>query len=115
VRVPYDTFENNDKYYKVFVDHLWPRGISKSEAIWNEWIKEIAPGVELRKWFDHKPENWNEFKSRYKIELSQKPDLMYRIRDIEKRYGTIVLLFAARDQEHNNAKIIKEYLMDNKL
>ena len=84
-------YENNDKYYKVFVDRLWPRGISKSEAIWNE------------------------FKSRYKIELSQKPDLMYRIRDIEKRYGTIVLLFAARDQEHNNAKIIKEYLMDNKL
>lgn len=106
-------YEDNDKYYKVFVDRLWPRGISKSEAIWNEWIKEIAPGKELRKWFGHKPENWNEFKNKYKIELTQKPNETNRIKDIEKRYGTVVLLYASRDQEHNNANIIKEYLSEN--
>jgi uncharacterized protein YeaO (DUF488 family) len=108
-------YKENDSYYKIFVDRLWPRGISKSEVIWNEWIKDIAPSMELRKWFGHKPENWNEFKSRYKIELSQKPDLTYRIRDFEKMYGPVVLLYAAKDQEHNNANIIKEYLVENNL
>ncbi len=67
-------YEEKNEYYKVFVDRLWPRGISKSEAIWNEWIKEISPSMELRKWFGHKPENWDEFKNRYKIELSQKTE-----------------------------------------
>lgn len=108
-------YNEKDEFYKVFVDRLWPRGISKGEAIWDEWIKEIAPSNELRKWFGHKPENWNEFKNRYTIELINKPVETQKIRDIEKIYGDVVLLYAAKDLVHNQANIISEYLTKNKV
>lgn len=106
-------FRQRDDFYPVLVDRLWPRGVSRNDVIWKEWVKEIAPSVELRKWFGHKPENWKEFKIRYKIELAQKPAETKRIQDFEKKYGTVVLLYAAKDPVHNHANVIREFLMEN--
>lgn len=106
-------YANKNNFYKIFVDRLWPRGISRDKAPWNEWIRDIAPGNELRKWFGHRPERWTEFREKYLTELSHKQSELQRIKNLEKVHGTIVLLYAARDTEHNNAIIIREILMKN--
>ncbi len=94
---------------RVLVDRLWPRGISKDEARIDEWLKEIAPSDELRKWFGHDPARWEEFRKRYRQELAAKAELMDELR---KLAGTrkMTLLFAAKDEEHNNAVVLKELL-----
>ena len=94
---------------RVLVDRLWPRGVSKDEARIDEWLKEIAPSDELRKWFDHDPEKWAEFRKRYREELRPHGELMDRLR-AEARQGTVTLLFAAKDVEHNNAVVLKELI-----
>jgi uncharacterized protein YeaO (DUF488 family) len=94
---------------RILVDRLWPRGIKKDEARIDEWMKEIAPGDELRKWFGHNPEKWEEFRKRYKAELRDKKELLDKIRSQAEK-GTVTLLFAARDVEHNNAVVLKEVL-----
>lgn len=99
--------------YAVFVDRLWPRGLSKKDAFWDEWLKEISPTPALRKWFGHDPQKWDEFKFRYTQELEQKPDEINHIRQLEKKYDVVVLLYAARDKTHNHAAIIKEFLEQN--
>ncbi len=106
-------YDDEDEYYKIFVDRLWPRGISKSRANWNEWLKEIAPSSELRKWFAHEAEKWPEFKKRYKTELESRTEELKRIKELEKDHETVVLLYAAKDSLHNNAIVIKEYLTTN--
>lgn len=107
-------YSEKNNYFKVLVDRLWPRGISKDKAIWDEWVKEIAPGNELRKWFGHQPERWSEFKKKYLVELSHKQEELQRLRSLEKMHGTIVLLYAAKDTEHNHAIIIRDILIKNK-
>lgn len=97
--------------YRVLVDRLWPRGVSKEEARLDEWMKEIAPSTELRKWFDHEDSRYDEFKSRYKEELSAKDELVKQlIQKAEKQ--PVTLLYAARDKAHNQAVVLKEYLQD---
>lgn len=94
---------------RVLVDRLWPRGISKEAAAIDAWLKEIAPSDELRTWFGHDPARWEEFRSRYLAELERHADLMAELRT-ETQRGTVTLLFAAKDTEHNNATVLKELL-----
>jgi uncharacterized protein YeaO (DUF488 family) len=94
---------------RILVDRLWPRGIKKEKAKIDEWLKDIAPSDELRKWFSHDPAKWSEFKKRYINELKRKSELIERLRS-EAKEGTITLLFAARDIEHDNAAVLKELI-----
>jgi uncharacterized protein YeaO (DUF488 family) len=94
---------------RILVDRLWPRGIRKDEAKIDEWLKDIAPSNELRKWFSHDPSKWQEFKKRYEKELKDKSLILKRIRN-EVKTGTITLLYAAKDEEYNNALVLKEIL-----
>lgn len=104
----YESPSENDGY-RVLVDRLWPRGVSKEEARLDDWAKDIAPSDELRQWFDHDPNKFEEFKKRYKKELqdsSDKVDLLAE-KSTEKK---VTLLYGAKDQEHNQAVILKEVL-----
>jgi len=95
--------------YRVLVDRLWPRGISKASLNADEWMKEIAPSNELRKRFGHHEGNWDEFQELYFKELDNCPDLIEQL--IQKsRVGNLTLLYAAKDEEHNNAIALKNYL-----
>ena len=95
--------------YRMLVDRLWPRGLKKSEARIDEWLREIAPSTALRKWFNHDPDKWKEFKKKYSAELDDHREQVEKLaREARKR--TITLLFSARDTEHNNAVALKEYI-----
>lgn len=94
---------------RILIDRLWPRGLKKDEATIDEWLREIAPSNDLRKWFSHDPSKWREFKRRYASELRDKAGLVKELRR-EMKNGTITLLFSARDEEHNNAAALKEFL-----
>lgn len=104
----YENVESSDGY-RVLVDRLWPRGIKKSDAVLDEWAKDLAPNRELRKWYGHDPEKWAEFEQRYWKELAENKD---RIADLISRtkHDTITLLFAAKDIDHNNAKVLKQFI-----
>lgn len=94
---------------RVLVDRLWPRGISREKAQVDEWIKELAPSDALRRWFAHDPARWEEFRTRYREELAAQSPLLDRFcRDARKEKTT--LLYAARDQERNNAQVLKELI-----
>ncbi len=111
VRRVYDPEEAGEKY-KVFVDRLWPRGISREKAGWDEWMKEISPGNELRKWYSHDPEKWMEFKKRYRMELSDRQNELSRLKQLEKEHGTITLLYSSREEKYNNAVALSEFLAE---
>jgi uncharacterized protein YeaO (DUF488 family) len=96
--------------FRILVDRLWPRGIKKETAKMDMWLKEIAPSNELRKWFSHDPEKWEEFKKKYAKELAAKQPLLKEIRQIEKEKGTVTLLYSARDVGHNNAVALRAVL-----
>jgi uncharacterized protein YeaO (DUF488 family) len=95
--------------FKILVDRLWPRGLSKDKVDLDLWLKEIGPSNDLRKWFGHDPDKWNEFRRRYFNELDQKEELVNQIISRAKE-DDIVLLFGAKDEEHNNAVALKEYI-----
>lgn len=94
---------------RILVDRLWPRGISKTDAAIDEWIRECAPSNELRKWFAHDKTKWDEFKHKYFAELSNKKELLAPLRKLV-RSSRVTLLFAASDSGHNNAIALVEYL-----
>ena len=95
--------------YRVLVDRLWPRGVSKEDAALDRWMRELAPSDELRQWFDHDPARWDEFCNRYRQELEEKEEAISFL--LEKgRQGLVTLLYAARDTEHNNAVALKDHL-----
>jgi uncharacterized protein YeaO (DUF488 family) len=94
---------------RILVERLWPRGLSKERAKVSLWLKEIAPSPELRKWFGHDPDKWNEFRSRYTKELKGKKELTELLKR-KAREGMITLVYAARDEEHNSALILKQFL-----
>ncbi len=94
---------------RVLVDRVWPRGVSKEKANLDDWVREVAPSSELRKWFGHDPEKWPEFRTRYFRELDEKKELIDSL--LQKiRQGRVTLVFGARDEIHNNAVALKEYL-----
>lgn len=95
--------------FRILVDRLWPRGLSKNEVHIDLWIKDVAPSTALRKWFSHDEKKWDEFKSRYFKELEKCNESIDVILDkIEK--GSVVLLYGAKDEKFNNAIALKEYL-----
>ena len=96
--------------WRVLVDRLWPRGVKKKTARVDEWMKEIAPSAALRKWFGHKPERWAEFQKRYRAELGKKKELVQTLRAAERKHGVITLLFGAKDEEHNQALVLRDLL-----
>jgi uncharacterized protein YeaO (DUF488 family) len=94
---------------RILVDRLWPRGLTKEKASVDLWLKEIAPSTELRKWFDHDREKWQRFRGRYETEIRQKEDLIKVLKQ-KARKGTITLVYGARDQKHNEALVLKQFL-----
>jgi uncharacterized protein YeaO (DUF488 family) len=94
---------------RVLVDRLWPRGVSKEKARIDQWLKEIAPSDGLRKWFGHDPARWNEFKRRYCAELEANAERVRELQELARR-GAVTLLYAAKDEEHNNAVALREFL-----
>ena len=97
--------------FRVLVDRLWPRGISKEEAHIDEWLRDIAPSTELRKWFGHDPEKWPEFQRRYRDELkSNKQSLEKLLADTAGK--DITLVYASREQKYNNVTVLKEVLKE---
>lgn len=101
--------------YRVLVDRLWPRGISKVNAKLDEWEKEIAPSKELRTWFSHDPEKFPDFKAKYIAELDanqQTKDFLKLIGD-KLKDDNVILLYGAKDREHNQAVVLKQYLTDH--
>ena len=98
---------------RVLVDRVWPRGISKETLGDAVWLKDIAPSTALRKWFDHRPERWNEFRARYAVELDHNEEAVEKLRAL-RAGGTVTLLYSARDEEHNQALALAEYLRRKK-
>ena len=95
--------------YRILVDRLWPRGISKEKAKIDLWLKEVAPSNELRKWFGHDPERFNAFTERYKAEL-QASGALEELRQAIQEHPNTTLLYAAHDEQHNNAIVLQELL-----
>lgn len=94
---------------RVLVDRLWPRGLGKDAAKVDLWLKEVAPSAALRKWFNHDPERWSEFKRRYDRELTNNVEAVEQLRKLANSQP-LTLLFAAHDTEHNNAVALLEFL-----
>ena len=95
---------------RVLIDRLWPRGLTKKEAAIDRWLREIAPSTELRRWFGHDPGRWQEFQRRYAVELEHHGELMDELVRLA-RQGTLTLIFGARDEEHNDAVVLRELLL----
>jgi uncharacterized protein YeaO (DUF488 family) len=93
--------------YRVLIDHVWPRGVSRERARLDEWARELAPSDELRTWFDHVPERFEEFRTRYRRELSDHAERIDELRE-RARKGSLTIVYAARDEEHNNAVVVCE-------
>jgi len=102
----YDSRERGDGY-RVLIDRVWPRGISRQQARLDDWARELAPSAELRKWFNHEPQRFEEFRSRYRKELRARREQLDELRG-RARKGPVTLLYAARDREHNNAVVLEE-------
>jgi uncharacterized protein YeaO (DUF488 family) len=104
----YEDASKNDGL-RVLVDRVWPRGVSKEDAKLDEWMKEIAPSTELRKWFDHKEEHFAEFSKKYKKELEDHSELVQQLLDKANK-KRLTLLYGAKDEKHNQAIVLKNYL-----
>lgn len=94
---------------RILVDRLWPRGLTKEEAGIDLWLKDIAPSTELREWFGHDPEKWPEFEKRYREELATNTEAVAELHEAVKA-GPATLLYGAKDEAHNNAVVIKDFL-----
>lgn len=98
-----------DDGLRVLVDRLWPRGVSKHDAATDLWLKDAAPSVNLRRWYGHDARRWRQFRDRYRAELAGRPDILRMLDDLRQR-GPLTLLFAARDETHSNAAVLREVL-----
>ncbi|HEX9015957.1 MAG TPA: DUF488 domain-containing protein [Chloroflexota bacterium] len=112
VKRAYDAPESGDGY-RVLVDRLWPRGVTKEALRLDGWMKEIAPTPDLRKWFGHDPERWEEFQRRYRRELSEPAQRRLLAELAERaRSGMLTLVYGARDREHNGALVLRETIVE---
>jgi len=100
---------SQDDGKRILIDRLWPRGLKKEDAQIDEWLKEIAPSNELRKWFNHDPNKWSEFKKKFFTELLGKRDMVEGIINTARK-GTVTLLFGSKEERFNNAVALKEYI-----
>jgi uncharacterized protein YeaO (DUF488 family) len=105
----YDSPEKADGF-RVLVDRLWPRGVSKERAHLDLWFKEIAPSDALRKWFHHDSGRWKEFVAKYREELRQKQDLVQQIKELQRDHRNLTLLYSAHDSVHNQAVVLRQIL-----
>jgi uncharacterized protein YeaO (DUF488 family) len=97
--------------YRVLVDRLWPRGIKKADADLDDWLRELAPSTELRKWFGHEPKRWPEFRKRYRVELRQYEAQLVALRQ-RAEHRRVTLVYSARDPRFNQAVILKEVIQE---
>lgn len=104
----YDEANKNDGY-RLLIDRIWPRGVSKEDAKLDDWKKELAPSTDLRKWFGHEADKFEAFKKKYKKELVDKTDTLKDIKKIAKS-KKLTLLYGAKDEKHNQAVVLKEVL-----
>ncbi|MBP6916949.1 DUF488 domain-containing protein [Candidatus Saccharibacteria bacterium] len=109
----YQNYEPSDGF-RVLIDRLWPRGISKEKAKIDLWLKDIAPSNELRKWFNHEPAKWDEFVKRYHQELDSKSNLIEDLKRLTSQHNTLTLLYSAADEKLNNAVALIKYLESSK-
>ena len=98
---------SNEDGMRILVDRLWPRGLTKEKAAVDLWLKDIAPSTELRKWFGHDPNKWKEFMKRYRLELKKNKKQALLLKE-QARRGTVTLLYGAKDEEHNEAIVLKQ-------
>ena len=94
---------------RILVDRLWPRGLTKEKAHVDLWLKEVAPSTELRQWFGHDPAKWKSFRGRYETEIRNNDNLIRELKEIAKK-DTVTLLYGARDEKHNEALVLKQFL-----
>lgn len=99
-----------DDGFRILVDRLWPRGVSKDDAHIDLWFKEIAPTDHLRKWFSHDPKKWNIFKNKYIEELKKNESSLNKIKNLVEEHTIVTLVFSAKDEQHNNAVVLGEVL-----
>ena len=95
---------------RILVDRLWPRGVRKADAAIDRWEKDLAPSTPLRQWFGHEPQRWEEFRRRYLLELQPQAALLGELRELA-RTTRVTLVYAAHDQEHNDAVVLRELLL----
>lgn len=107
----YETADEHDGF-RVLVDRLWPRGVSKERAQVDQWCKDIAPSTQLRKWFNHDPERFEEFAHHYTEELDANREAVDMLTALFAKYSTVTLLYAAKDPKVNHALVLKEYLQN---
>ena len=100
---------SDDDGTRILVERLWPRGVSKDKAAIDLWLKEVAPSTPLRKWYGHDPDKWEEFRKRYRAQLDEKDEVLDDLRR-RLRERPVTFVFAAKDEEHNSAVVLKEYL-----
>ncbi|GAA1358539.1 DUF488 domain-containing protein [Arthrobacter rhombi] len=101
--------------YRILVDRLWPRGVAKEDAELDEWAKDVAPSQELRTWFNHRDHRFEEFRERYVAELEDGPgtEAVERLMELAKEHDDVVLVYSTKDEEHNNAVVLLEFLDEN--
>jgi len=102
-----------DDGQRILVERLWPRGLTRAKARIDLWLKDIAPSPELRKWYARDVDKWSEFKKRYRAELRANPEGVAHLRDIARQHP-ITLVYAARDEQHNSALVLKDYLVQRR-
>ncbi len=107
----YDPPASSDGY-RVLVDRLWPRGVSSERGHIDLWLRDIAPSTDLRTWFGHDVSRWPEFQERYERELLGHGELLDLILDLEQRHRTVTLVYGARDEEHNQATVLRSVLAE---
>jgi len=95
--------------FRILVDRLWPRGLTKEKASVNLWMKDLAPSTELRKWFGHDPNKWEEFQKRYLLELDQNKEQLILLNEHLKN-GTVTLVYGTKDEEHNEAVVLRDMI-----
>ena len=96
---------------RILVDRLWPRGVSKEHAALDQWMKDISPSTELRKWFGHDPARWEEFRRRYAEELHRNGERLSQLRSLA-RQGPVTLIYSAHDEVHNDAIVLRDLLLE---
>jgi uncharacterized protein YeaO (DUF488 family) len=104
----------SDDGARILVDRLWPRSVTKMDAALDQWAKDLAPSTELRKWFGHDPARWQEFRCRYAEEVDQHADQLEQLRALA-RHGPITLVYAAQDEIHNNAIVLRDCILGRKI
>lgn len=110
----YEDYQDSDGF-RILVDRLWPRGIKKENAHIDLWLKDISPSTELRKWFNHEAEKWDAFTKKYLIEIRANSIANKELQAAIEQHSKVTLLYGAKDEEHNQAVVLKKWIAQNKI